>query len=79
MSEPIDFTHLDDAAFLNERACLRGRLEQLPETASSRAGLERLYEAMTDEFLRRAGIAWASTAAGLRYVAPRKPAFDERG
>ena len=63
MSEPTDFKHLDDPAFLNERARLRGRLEQLPENAGSRAELERLYEAMTDEFLRRAGIAWASTPA----------------
>jgi hypothetical protein len=71
MSEPTDFTHLDDPAFLNKRACLRGRLQQLPENARSRAELERLYEAMTDEFLRRASIAWASTPPGLRYVAPR--------
>jgi len=63
MSEPTNFTHLDDPAFLSERACLRGRLEQLPENAGSRGELERLYEAMTDEFLRRAGIAWASTPA----------------
>jgi hypothetical protein len=33
MNKPIDFTHLDDPAFLNERACLRGRLEKLQENA----------------------------------------------
>jgi hypothetical protein len=75
MSEPTDFAHLDDPAFLNERACLRGRLEQLPETGRSRAELERLYEAMTDEFLRRASIAWASTPRGAALRRAAKASF----
>src|SRR5271156_2387503 len=57
--EPADFFHqLDDPAFLAERARLRSRLERVPENAVGRPGLERLYEAMTEEFCRRARIAW---------------------
>jgi hypothetical protein len=63
MSEPADFTHLDDPAFLDERARLRERLEHVPENARGRAGLEWLYEAMTEEFLCRARIAWTSASA----------------
>ena len=58
--EPADFFHqLDDPAFLAERARLRSRLEHVPENSVGRPRLERLYEAMTDEFCRRARIAWA--------------------
>ena len=60
MSEPADFTQLDAPAFLDERARLRDRLEHVPENAIGRTGLERLYEAMTDEFLRRARVAWTT-------------------
>jgi hypothetical protein len=57
--EPADFFYqLDDPAFLAERARVRGRLEHVPENAIGRPGLERLYEAMTEEFCRRARIAW---------------------
>jgi hypothetical protein len=57
--EPADFFHqLDDPAFLAERARLRSRLEHVPENAVGRHRLERLYEAMTEEFCRRARIAW---------------------
>jgi len=57
--EPADFFyHLDDPAFLEERARLRSRLEHVPENAIGRPGLERLYEAMTEEFCRRARLAW---------------------
>jgi hypothetical protein len=63
MSESADFTQLDDPAFLVERARLRERLEHVPESARDRAGLERLYEAMTEEFLSRARIAWTSAPA----------------
>jgi hypothetical protein len=71
MSEPTDFTHLDDPSFLHERARLRARLEQLPEDGRSRAELESLHDAMTDEFLRRARLAWSSTAAGLGRSVPK--------
>jgi hypothetical protein len=56
--EPPDFTRLDDPAFLAERARVRGLLEYEPQYAVGRARLERLYAAMTEEFLRRARIAW---------------------
>jgi hypothetical protein len=79
MSEPTDFTHLDDPSFLNERARLRARLEQLPEDGWSRTELEWLYDAMTDEFLRRARLAWSSAPAGLGRSAPKKLAFHQRG
>ena len=58
MSEPADFRRLDDPAFLAERARLRGQMEHVPENSAGRAGLERLYQAMTEEFLRRARVAW---------------------
>ena len=34
MSEPADFSQLDDPAFLDERARLRDRLEHVPENES---------------------------------------------
>jgi hypothetical protein len=61
-SEPDDFTKLDDPAFLAERARIRGLLEHRPENAAGRADLDRLYQAMTEEFCRRAGLKW--TIAG---------------
>jgi hypothetical protein len=59
---PADFTKLDDPAFLAERARLRARLEHVPDNAVSRAGLERLYEAMNREFDRRATAAWTAAS-----------------
>jgi hypothetical protein len=59
--ESPDFTHLDDPAFLDERARVRGLLEYEPQNTidrTQRTQLERLYAAMTEEFLRRARIAW---------------------
>jgi hypothetical protein len=58
MSEPDDFRQLDDPAFLAERARLRGLLQHVSANAVDRARLERLYEAMNQEFDRRARIAW---------------------
>lgn len=60
MSELTDFMHLDDPTFLDARAHLRGRMDGGSENPGDRAGLERLYEAMTQEFLRRARMAWTS-------------------
>jgi hypothetical protein len=56
--EPSDFTHLDDPAFLDERARVRRLLEYEPRNTVGRAELERIFEAMTAEFLRRARVAW---------------------
>jgi hypothetical protein len=55
---PGDFSHLDDPAFLDERARVRKRLEHVPENTIGRRELERVYQAMTVEFCRRARIAW---------------------
>jgi hypothetical protein len=57
-SDANDFTTLDDPGFLAERARVRGLLEHQPENSADRAELELVYAAMTDEFCRRAGIAW---------------------
>lgn len=54
-----DFTQLDDPAFLAERARVRAELERQGD-AVNRAELERLYEAMTTEFLDRARIVWSA-------------------
>jgi hypothetical protein len=60
--EPPDYTQLDDPAFLHERARVRARLEHEPQNAVGRPELERVYEAMTGEFLRRARIAWTTAS-----------------
>jgi hypothetical protein len=56
--EPTAFAQLDDPAFLAERARVRGFLGNQPEDSPGRAELERVFEAMTAEFLRRARVAW---------------------
>jgi hypothetical protein len=61
MSSDDDFTQLDDVAFLAERRRVREVLEHTPEHEVS-AGLADRYERLTEEFLRRARIAW--TQAG---------------
>lgn len=50
-----DFTQLDDPAFLSERARVRMQLED----PAAPAELAARYEALNDEFLRRARRAWA--------------------
>jgi hypothetical protein len=55
-----NFTDLDDPAFLAELARVRGLLEHQPENSMDRAELEPVYEARTEEFCRRASIAWAA-------------------
>lgn len=52
-----DFTHLDDPAFLAERRRVREELEHTPECAVSAETTAR-YQAMNEEFLRRARLAW---------------------
>jgi hypothetical protein len=60
LHEPSDYTHLDDPAFLDERARIRERLEHEPENTIGHAELARVYDAMTEEFLRRARVAWTT-------------------
>ncbi len=65
-SDAGDFSYLDDPAFLDERARVRSLLEHVPENAVGRRELERVYEAMTVEFCRRARIAWTETTGENR-------------
>ncbi len=60
--EPTDFHRLDDPAFLAEWARIRTELEHVPEKAVERAELQRVYEAMTVEFDRRARQAWTEAS-----------------
>jgi hypothetical protein len=52
-----DFTRLDDTAFLAERRQVREALEHAPEHAVS-PELAARYQAMNEEFVRRARRAW---------------------
>lgn len=53
-----NLTDLDDPAFLAERARVRRLLEYQPANSAGRNELEQTYAAMTEEFMRRARIAW---------------------
>ena len=56
MSDSDDFTKLDDMEFLAARRRLREELECV--TARENLDLVARYEAMNEEFLRRARISW---------------------
>lgn len=58
MSDSDDFTQLDDPAFLSARRRAREELEHTPEHAVTSEMTTR-YQAMNEEFLRRARLAWA--------------------
>jgi hypothetical protein len=62
LHEPPDYAHLDDPAFLDERARIRELLEHEQENTIGRAELARVYDAMTQEFLRRARVAWTAAS-----------------
>jgi hypothetical protein len=57
-----DLTTLDDDQLISQRAALRARLELLHPKARRRAALARQYDALTDEFDRRARAAWQQAA-----------------
>jgi hypothetical protein len=57
MSESDDFTKLDDPDFLAARRRVRDALDGAPAGHAS-PELAARYEAMTEEFLRRARISW---------------------
>jgi hypothetical protein len=57
MTSDEDLTQLDDPAFLAERRRVRELLEHMPEHEVS-ASLADRYQRLTDEFLRRARLAW---------------------
>ena len=56
-----DFTRLDDLAFLAERRRVREALEHTPQQAVS-PELAARYQAMNEEFLRRARLAWTQAS-----------------
>jgi len=57
-----DLTTLDDDQLISQRAALRARLELLHPKARRRAALARQYDALTEEFDRRARAAWQQAA-----------------
>jgi hypothetical protein len=60
MTSDDDFTQLDDPAFLAERTRVREQLEHTPDNAVS-PELTIRYQAMNEEFLRRASAAWGGS------------------
>lgn len=58
MSESDDFTKLDDPEFLAARRRVRDALDSTPSNASPE--LAARYQAMNEEFLRRARISWGA-------------------
>jgi hypothetical protein len=54
-----DFTQLDDTQFIAERRRVREALEHAPPHAASPEMTAR-YQAMNEEFLRRARLAWTN-------------------
>ena len=56
-----DYQKLDDPDFIAERRHVREELERLPEHHVDRAPLAEVYQAMTDEFDRRARAAWTAS------------------
>jgi hypothetical protein len=61
MTSDEDFTQLSDPVFLAERRRVRELLERTPEHEVS-ASLADRYERLTDEFLRRARLAWTQVS-----------------
>jgi hypothetical protein len=57
MTSDEDFTQLNDPEFLAMRRRVREELEHTPEHALT-TELKARYEALNDEFLRRASAAW---------------------
>ena len=58
-----DFTRLDDTEFIAERRRVREALEHAPGRAASPEMTAR-YQAMNEEFLRRARLAWTQVQPG---------------
>lgn len=59
MSDSDDFTKLDDLEFLAARRRVRDTLDRTP-TANASPELAARYQAMNEEFLRRARISWSA-------------------
>ena len=58
-----DFSKLDDPEFLTERRRVLAAIESTPPEEQSPELLRR-YGAIDAEFLRRAGLAWATASQG---------------
>jgi hypothetical protein len=56
--QSTDYTQLDDPELFEERRHMREKLERLPAHHADRARLARQFDAMTEEFDRRARSAW---------------------
>lgn len=61
MNDSDDFTQLDDTAFIAERRRVREAPEHTPQHAASPEMTAR-YQAMNEEFRRRARLAWTPTS-----------------
>lgn len=70
-SVETDYRKLDDPAFIAERARIRECLARTPTEAADHAKLTTLYEAMTEEFDRRARAAWTKATADTATAAGR--------
>jgi hypothetical protein len=58
MSGTQDYRQLADPELFEERRHVRERLEALPRRHADRAQLAQVYDALTQEFDRRARSAW---------------------
>jgi hypothetical protein len=57
IEEDSEIMRMDDPAFLAERRRVRAELERTPQGVTS-PELRARYEALNEEFIRRARIAW---------------------
>lgn len=60
-STSTDYTQLDDQEFFEERRRVREELERMSRQHADRAALAEIYDAMTDEFVKRAASAWKAS------------------
>ena len=58
MSSTQDFEHLDDPELFAERRHVREKIDALPRCHPDRLQLAQVYDALTQEFDRRARSAW---------------------
>lgn len=58
MNSTQDFTQLDDPELFEERHHVREKIDALPRCHPDRLRLAEVYDALTQEFDRRARSAW---------------------
>jgi hypothetical protein len=71
MSSTQDYRQLADPELFAERRRVRKQLEALPPRHAGRALLAQAYDALTQEFDRRARSAWQSRPHTAPHTAPR--------